>query len=72
MLWLSRGFFIFKAINLETADPAKFPEEIVSLINVTPMVPRSLKIIQNKNEFPNPVEINDYQDFKTFLIKSFS
>lgn len=63
---------IFKAINLETADPAKFPEEIVSLINITPNMPTSLKNIQNKNEFQNPVEIREYRDFKNFLLKFFS
>lgn len=60
-----------KAINLETADPAKFPEEIISLINITPKMPNSLEIIQNKEEFPNPVEINDYLDFKNFLKENF-
>jgi len=61
----------FKAINLETADPAKFPNEIIELIKVTPKVPKSLKIIQNKEEYPNPVEINKYEDFKIFLSKNF-
>ncbi len=60
-----------KAINLETADPAKFPDDIISLINITPKVPRSLEIIQKKEEFPNPVEISKYEDFKTFLLKIF-
>jgi len=31
----------------------------------------SLSIIQNKKEFPNPTEINEYQDFKAFLMKNF-
>ena len=61
----------FKAINLETADPAKFPDEIISLINIEPKLPPSISIIQNKKEYPNPVEINEYQDFKTFLMKNF-
>ncbi len=61
----------FKAINLETADPAKFPEEIISLINITPKIPNSLEIIQNKEEFPNQVEVNEYRDFKKFLRENF-
>jgi len=61
----------FKAINLETADPAKFPDEIISLIDIVPKLPVSLSIIQNKKEFPNPTEINEYQDFKAFLMKNF-
>ena len=56
-----------KSITFETADPAKFPDEIIELINVTPKIPVSLDKISNKDEFPNPVEINEYKDFKTFL-----
>lgn len=61
----------YKAINLETADPAKFPEEIIELVNITPKMPESLSIIQSKKEFPNPVEINDYLDFKNFLAENY-
>ena len=61
----------YKSITLETADPAKFPEEIISLINITPKIPKSLEIIQNKSEFPNPVVINDYSDFKNYLKEIF-
>ena len=57
----------YKAICFETADPAKFPDEIISLINITPNMPKSLNIIQNKKENPNPVEIRNYQDFKVFI-----
>jgi len=61
----------FKAVNLETADPAKFPEEIIDLIKINPKMPKSLENIQNNKEFPNPVEINKYEDFKIFLSKNF-
>ena len=61
----------FKAINLETADPAKFPDEIISLINMTPKIPESLQIIQKREEFPNSVVINGYHDFKRFLTQNF-
>jgi len=61
----------YKAINLETADPAKFPEEIISLTNITPKMPKSLELIQNKAEFPNRIELNDYLDFKNFLKENF-
>jgi threonine synthase len=61
----------YKVINLETADPAKFPEEIIDLIKINPKMPKSLEAIQNKKEFPNPVEINNYEDFKIFLNKNF-
>jgi len=56
-----------KSITFETADPAKFPDEIIELISVTPKMPNSLDKISNKDEFPNPVEINKYEDFKSFL-----
>lgn len=61
----------FKAVNLETADPAKFPEEIISLINITPKTPPSLEEIQKRKEYPNPVEIDEYEDFKKFLLNNF-
>mgnify|MGYP006287502597 CR=1 FL=1 len=60
-----------KAINLETADPAKFPEEIIKLINVNPEMPESLQKISQKNEILNPVEISEYADFKNFLQNNF-
>ncbi|MFX0028756.1 MAG: threonine synthase [Candidatus Hermodarchaeota archaeon] len=57
----------FKSITYETADPAKFPEEIISLIKLKPKLPKPLETIQNKEEYPNPVEINEYKDFKIFV-----
>jgi threonine synthase len=57
----------YKGICFETADPAKFPNEIISLIKITPKIPKSLKIIQNKKEIPNLIEITNYQDFKLFI-----
>ena len=57
----------YKGICFETADPAKFPDEIISLIDITPKIPNTLNIIQNKEEIPNPVEIRNYQDFKVFI-----
>ena len=60
-------FAKFKAICFETADPAKFSDEIISLININPKIPTSLSLLHTKKEFPNPVEIRKYQDFKLFL-----
>jgi len=60
-----------KSITFETANPSKFPEEIIKLIDIVPEVPNSLKLIQNKPEFPNPKEINIYRDFKEFLLEEF-
>ena len=61
----------FKSITLETADPAKFPDEIISLINIIPKVPKSLEIIQNKEEIPIDTEIKVYKDFYKFLKSNF-
>ncbi|MFX1453051.1 MAG: threonine synthase [Promethearchaeota archaeon] len=60
-----------KSITFETAHPSKFPDEIISLIKITPEIPISLKTIRDKKEFPNPEEIKNYQDFKNFLLKNF-
>jgi threonine synthase len=58
-----------KSISYETANPSKFPEEIIKLIQVVPEMPQSLKLIQTKPEFPNPKEIDNYTDFKEFLLE---
>lgn len=56
-----------KSISIETAHPAKFPEAIISMLNITPELPQALEIISRKKEFPNPAEINTYEDFKKYL-----
>lgn len=61
-----------KSITFETANPSKFPDDIISLIKITPEMPNSLKIIRDNKEFPNPKEIGNYQDFKNFLLEEFS
>ncbi|MHA2281474.1 MAG: threonine synthase [Promethearchaeota archaeon] len=61
----------YKIISFETANPAKFPDEIISLVSITPTMPKSLNIIQKKDEIPNSVEINNYQDFKLFIQKKY-
>jgi threonine synthase len=58
---------IFKAICFETANPAKFPEEIHSLINIEPIIPHSLQEIQSKENIRPQIEIVKYEDFKEFL-----
>jgi threonine synthase len=67
----SPDFKNIPSITLETADPAKFPDEIIELTNITPETPESLQKIQNRKEIPNPVEISKYEDFKSFLLKEF-
>jgi len=60
-----------KTISFETADPAKFPEEIIKLTHKHPKIPNSLEIIHQKKEVINSFEIGDYRDFKTYLQKNF-
>lgn len=60
-----------KAVCFETANPAKFPKELISLINIVPKKPNSLKLIEKRKEYPYSSEISNYQDFKNFLQKNF-
>ncbi|MHA1192023.1 MAG: threonine synthase, partial [Promethearchaeota archaeon] len=60
-----------KSINFETANPAKFPEQIIKLTHKQPKIPDSLEIIQQKKEARNSFEISNYYDFKTYLQKNF-
>jgi threonine synthase len=60
-----------KAICFETANPAKFSKDIISLIDKIPKMPVQLKLIQKRKEFLNSIEISNYQDFKNFLQKNF-
>lgn len=53
-------------VCLETADPAKFPEKINSLLEIDPEVPASLSKLEDKKEKFEVVE-NDYEGFKGLL-----
>ena len=53
-------------ISLETAHPAKFPEQIVEILNFDPKLPPSLVGIEEKEEFYDSIE-NNYQAFKNYL-----
>jgi threonine synthase len=58
------------AISLETAHPAKFPEEIRALIGVDPAVPASLVGLDGMTEHHREME-TDYAAFKDLLIREF-
>ncbi len=60
-----------KSINFETADPAKFPNQITKLTHERPMIPNSLECIQKKKESKKSLELSNYHDFKTYLQKNF-
>jgi threonine synthase len=53
-------------ISLETAHPAKFPEEINRLLGFDPELPPSLQGIEDKEESYGKMK-NDYEEFKGYL-----
>lgn len=55
-------------VCLETAHPAKFPDQIIELLNINPDLPESLKNIDDKQEIMEELN-NDYDDLKEFLLK---
>jgi threonine synthase len=57
-------------VTLETAHPAKFPEEIEKILGIDPDLPESLKGLDDKEEFITPIN-NDYESFKAFLKERF-
>lgn len=57
-------------VSLETAHPAKFPEEIIKILNFDPELPKSLDGLENKEEQYDFLN-NDYQDFKNYLLSKY-
>jgi threonine synthase len=55
------------SVVLETAHPAKFPEEINSLLGFDPELPPSLQGIEEKTEQYDSIPTN-YEDFKKYLL----
>jgi threonine synthase len=53
--------------SLETAHPAKFPEEIQRILGIEPDLPPSLQGIDDKEEFISVLD-NDYLKFKEYLL----
>ncbi|MBD3198183.1 MAG: threonine synthase [Candidatus Lokiarchaeota archaeon] len=60
-----------KSITFETADPAKFPTEIINLISIKPKLPSTLEKIKKSKEIRNSLIITSYDDFKTFLLNNY-
>jgi threonine synthase len=58
------------AISLETAHPAKFPEELRRIINIEPPLPDSLAGIDKKEENWVSME-NNYEMLRSFIKKRF-
>jgi len=57
-------------ISLETAHPAKFPEQVIDILKFDPALPPSLEGIEEKEECYDTIE-NDYQAFKEYLKKKY-
>jgi threonine synthase len=58
------------AISIETAHPAKFPEEIVRILGIEPETPPSLRGLEKKEEQYQSIG-NDYQPFRDILRERF-
>lgn len=54
------------AVSLETAHPAKFPQEINEILGIDPELPESLKGLDDKEEKMTAIYSN-YADFKAWL-----
>jgi len=55
-------------ISLETAHPAKFPEEIIKILGFDPDLPESLKGLEEKEEKYAFLK-NEYLAFKKYLLR---
>jgi threonine synthase len=56
-------------ISLETAHPAKFPENIIELLKLAPELPPSMKGIESRKG--HAIELDaDYIVFKEYLMKN--
>jgi threonine synthase len=57
-------------ISLETAHPAKFPEELRQIVKVDPPMPGSLAGIESKTEKYITLD-NNYEIFRDFILKHY-
>lgn len=58
------------AISLETAHPAKFPDEVRALTNSEPVLPPSLEGIEELEELYGELPV-DYEAFKSHLVREY-
>jgi threonine synthase len=56
-------------ISLETAHPAKFPEELIRILDHNPPVPTALSGLEHKEEKYYTFD-NEYNNLKEFLLKN--
>jgi threonine synthase len=55
------------SVSIETAHPAKFPEEIQSLLGIDPAVPPSLEGMEDRPEQWEPMKVQ-YEPFRDMLL----
>ncbi|HYX05890.1 MAG TPA: threonine synthase [Bacteroidales bacterium] len=58
------------AVSLETAHPAKFPQEVLNSTGIEPDLPVSLQGLDKKEEEILPLK-NNYEEFKAYLKDNF-
>lgn len=58
------------SVSLETADPAKFPEEIIKVLGIEPPIPESMKGLAEKKEHYQKIN-SEYSSLKKYLVKEF-
>lgn len=58
------------SVTLETAHPAKFPQEINEILGIDPTLPPSLSSLDGKEEIMVSMK-HDYAKFKEYLMKNF-
>ena len=69
--YLKTGEKASLAISIETAHPAKFPEEIIKILDVEPQIPPSLLDLDKKAEHYLSID-KDYNQFKKILTEKFA
>jgi threonine synthase len=55
---------------LETADPAKFPDQIVDILGIDPKMPEKMVQMLSRSESNSSLNAK-YDDFKQFLLKKY-
>jgi threonine synthase len=58
-------------ISLETAHPAKFPQQIQEILGIDPALPLSLEGLESKEESFDILK-NEYTAFKDYLLRKYS
>lgn len=59
------------AVSIETAHPAKFPEEITKIVGIEPVLPPRLSRLDEMKEHYLSIG-NDYVQFRTLLLETFT